>query len=250
MRVHQTPPHPSDAGLDARLDGLLADLEERDFERAELPAGLWEGIAAAVAADAPVAAGGSGGIVEYAIDADDVVVSLGRGWAEFASANEARELAGDATGRTLWSQIGDAELRDLWRTAVDRVRSVGAPVTVPFRCDGPAARRWFEMTVTPLADGGVHFRSELTFEMARPEVPMLGRTTPRDATLDAVAVCSWCAEASDGGEWLPVEELLVRQRLLEAVPAPAVSYGICPDCTDRLAPAALFSGPEVTSRGT
>lgn len=251
VQVHQTPPHPSDAGSDARLDGLLADLDPRDLERSEPPAALWDRIAAAVAADTrAAAAGGSGGIVEYAIDADDLVVTLGAGWAEFASANDAHELNGDAARRSLWSQIGDETLRDLWRSAVARVRAQGAPVTVPFRCDGPTARRWFQMTLSPLPDGGVHFRSELTFEMTRPAVPLLGRSTPRDATLGVIAVCSWCAEASDGGTWLAVEELLVRRRLLEEVPAPEVSYGICPACTERHAPAALFPGPEVTSRGT
>jgi hypothetical protein len=249
VRVHEIPAHPGEAAVPTRIDGLLGELDERDFDRVAAPAGLWEGIAAAIAADdaAPV---GAGGVVEYAIDANDVVVSLGQGWAEFANANDAPELADGAKGRTLWDQIGDAALADLWRTTVALVRAQRAPLTVPFRCDGPSARRWFEMTLTPLTGGGVHFRSELTFEMARPDVPLLAVSTPRDTTRDVIAICSWCAEGDDGARWLAIEELLARRRLLEQVPAPGVSYGICPRCTDRHTPAARFSGPEATSQGS
>lgn len=223
------------AELSPRLAGLLAAVDAGDFERAAPPAGLWERIAATVTAETAHDADhegpmGAGSVVEYTIDADDVVVTLGEGWSEFATQNEAPELVGAPSGRTLWSQIGDPQLRDLWRSAVDRVRAHEVSVSVPFRCDGPTSRRWFEMNVSPLPDGGVHFRSTLTFEMARPRVSMLERSTPRDDAAPAVAVCSCCAEGLLGETWVPVEELLASLRLLEQAPTPAVSYGICPRC--------------------
>lgn len=223
------------AELSPRLAGLLAAVDAGDFERTDPPADLWNRIAVAITEE-PVQDDGLGGpmgagsVVEYAIDADDVVVTLGDGWSEFAAQNEAPELVGAPSGRTLWSQIGDPELRDLWRTAVERVRTHGVSATVPFRCDGPTSRRWFEMNVSPLPDGGVHFRSTLTFEMARPRVSMLERSAPRDEAAPAVAVCSCCAEGLLGETWVPVEELLSSLRLLEHAPSPAVSYGICPRC--------------------
>jgi hypothetical protein len=225
--------------LPPRLSGLLAAVDGRDFERTSPPTDLWDRIAAAVndeqAHDADHGGPtGAGSVVEYAIDADDIVVTLGEGWSEFAADNEAPELVAAPTGRTLWSQIGDPQLRDLWRTAVDRVRANEVSVSVPFRCDGPSSRRWFEMNLSPLPDGGVHFRSTLTFEMARPRVPMLERSAPRDEAAAAVAVCSCCAEGLHGETWVPVEELLSSLRLLEHAPAPSVSYGICPRCSTSL----------------
>jgi hypothetical protein len=223
------------AELSPRLAGLLAAVDAGDFERAAPPADLWDRIAAAVTAE-PVHDAehggpmGAGSVVEYTIDADDVVVTLGEGWSEFATQNEAPELVGAPSGQTLWSQIGDPQLRDLWRTAVERVRAQQVSVSVPFRCDGPMSRRWFEMNVSPLPDGGVHFRSTLTFEMARPRVSILERSAPRDEGAPAVAVCSCCAEGLHGETWVPVEELLTSLRLLERVPSPIVSYVICPRC--------------------
>ena len=231
---------PSD-GARPRLVAALGRLEASDLDRVEPPADLWDRISSTVAAEREVAsvdrgspvAGGAGGVVEYRIDADDVVVSTGGGWASFAEANEAPELSDGADGRTLWSSIGDPDLRDLWRLVVTRVRDGAEPVVVPFRCDGPEARRWFEMTVTPERDGAVSFRSELTFEMPRPEVPALLRDAPRDETLPALEVCCWCADAHDGSEWRPVEVVLARRRLLEATP-PRVVQGICGRCRSRM----------------
>lgn len=239
-------------GPPPRLYGLLAAVDDRDFERTDPPTDLWDRISAAVASEPahPVDDGGptgAGTVVEYAIDGDDVVVALGAGWAEFAERNEAPELLGTPSGRTLWSQIGDDELRDLWRTAVERVRTHGVSATVPFRCDGPTSRRWFEMTMSPLPHGGVHFRSTMTFEMTRPRVSMLERSAPRDEAAAAVAVCSCCAEGLHGERWVPVEELLTSLRLLEQVPAPTVSYGICPRCSTQMSSQFAALGGAATS---
>lgn len=200
----------------------------------ELPADLWERIRSAVSADSGTG-GCPGSVVEYRIDADDVVIGVGADWFGFAEDNEAPELVAAPTGRSLWSSIGDASLRDLWREAVARVRSSGEEVTVPFRCDGPHVRRWFDMTVTPLDDGSVQFRSRSTFEMPRPEVVALRRDIDRDPDSALVEVCSWCGEGNDGGRWVPIEELLARARLLEQDPPPPVVHGICPRCVDRMA---------------
>lgn len=238
--------------LPPRLSGLLAAVDDRDFERTAPPIDLWDRISAAVTEEpsrnadhgGPI---GAGTVVEYAIDAHDMVVTLGEGWSEFAAQNEAPELVGAPTGRTLWSQIGDPQLRDLWRTAVERVRAHEVSVSVPFRCDGPSSRRWFEMSLSPLPDGGVHFRSTMTFEMTRPRVPMLERSAPRDAAAPAVAVCSCCAEGLHGGTWVPVEELLSSLRLLEHAPSPAVSYGICPRCCTSMSTQLTATGTTASS---
>ena len=107
-------------------------------------------------------------------------------------------------------------------------------MTVPFRCDGPSARRWFDMTVTPLADGAVAFRSELVMEMPRPELAVLHRASHRDLDAAKVEICSWCNQGNDEGHWRPVEELLARTRLLEQDPPPPVSHGICEHCVQQM----------------
>jgi hypothetical protein len=231
----------------ARLTSLLGRPGSDAGELVEPPGDLWDRIASAVAEDGQVEPPngeptGAGTVIEYRIDAADVLVGVGGDWESFAGRNDAPELATTPSGGTLWDAIGDGPLRDLWRAAVSRVRATGTPVTIPFRCDGPTTRRWFDMTLTPAADGSVGFRSELTFEMTRPEIPALRRHIARDTSLPPVEICCWCAEASDDGDWQPVEEVLAHSRLLERHPPPPVAYGLCPRCSHRMAETLLPAG--------
>lgn len=222
-----------------RLAQLCAHVGPADSERLDPPAELWERIQTAVSAspsgstDREVSTG-AGTVVEYSIDELDVLVSVGAEWTSFARANEADELADRGTGTTLWDAIGDESLRDLWRRAVTTVRTDRRRSTFTFRCDGPRNRRWYEMTLTPSDDGSVHFRSELLFEMDRPDLRLLHRDIERDLHAATVALCSWCGRADDGGAWVPIEVLLARTRLLEADPPPPVRHGICPSCVSEM----------------
>ena len=151
------------AGVDRdemdRVAAIVSLVDASDVERVDPPAGLWGRIAAAVAAEPDRDAAGAGTVVEYAIDADDVVVPVGDEWSRFARQNDAPELDELAPDRTLWSYFGSDEVRDVWRLLIARVRATQAPAHVPLRCDAPHMRRWFEMTITPEPDGVVRFRS-------------------------------------------------------------------------------------------
>jgi hypothetical protein len=212
---------------DARIEAALASQRGDPVELVDPPSTLWSAIEASLHDDPVEGPTGAGSVVEYRIDADDVIVVVGEGWAAFAEANEAPELVGAATGRRLWDAIAPGAVQDLWRAAVDAVRASGRATTVPFRCDGPRARRWYEMTLTSGPDGHVTFRSRLVFEMERPEIAELRR----GAVLDdgpGIDICCWCAEASDGTGWRAVEEVLATSRALET--APHVTHGFCERC--------------------
>jgi len=202
--------------------------DDFDVDFVPPPAELWARVADALVAalaepdNAPL-------VVEYRINGDDVVVEVGGSWVEFAGSNDAPELADDGIGRTLWSSMTPGDLTDLWKAAVLRVRERGEATSVPFRCDGPGARRWFSMTITPENDGHLRFRSELSYEMARPAVAALHRARGVDAD-EVVEVCSWCGEGRDGDAWHPIEEVLAPRRLLEGTPSVRVDFGLCPRC--------------------
>ncbi len=219
--------NPGDLGM-RRLETVMASLETADFERFEPPAGLWDRIAASISSPPAPSM-----VVEYWIDAADVVVGTGDGWVEFAEENDAPELASLSSGRTLWSYFGGDEASELWRAVVARVRSEQAEATVPLRCDAPDVRRWFEITITPGADGTVHFRSALVAEEPRTSVTLLSVSTPRDAT-PPIPVCSWCGNAHDGSVWMRIEELVRHRRLLEETVLPAIEHGICGTCREAM----------------
>lgn len=235
---------PDDVGIDRseldRLARIAGALDHTDFELEAPPAGLWDRIAASIAAEPQDTRVGSGTVVEYAIDADDVVISVGADWSSFARGNAAPELDELAADRTLWSYIDEDEVRDLWRLLVDQVRAKQARARVPLRCDAPDMRRWFEMTVTPEPGDVVRFRSVLVFEEARPVVALLSDGSARDAAR-SIPVCSWCGDAHDGSGWHPVEEVVRSLRLLEEG-LPRTSYGICPSCRDLMSVELLAPG--------
>lgn len=232
-----------------RIGDLLADLEAVDFERVDSPASVWEGIEAVVASEqarTPQHLGSLGGpvgmVVEYWIDADDLVTEVGQGWAEFARDNGAPDLAVPATDRTLWTYFDRDEVRNLWRLVIEHVRAARTSVQVPLRCDAPHARRWFDMTITPERDGRLHFRSALVFEEARPPVVLLDLGTERDDGARAVPLCSWCGRGQLGDRWLDIEALVSSGRLLEREFMPPISYGICAGCRDDMSADLLVPG--------
>lgn len=216
-----------------RLASIMSQIEGIDFERYDPPADLWDKISASVAADTATMMPGSGSIVEYSINADDIVIGVDGDWAEFARDNDGPELAELEPKRTLWSYIDGDEVRDLWRLLVERVRASQTQASVPLRCDAPDMRRWVEMTITPTADGIVHFRSLLVFEQARDEASLFGPISESadDSSTTTVAVCSWCGRGLHNSRWLEIEDLLRALRLLES-PSPSVTYGICTTCRE------------------
>ncbi len=221
------------AASDERIAGLVSRLDTSDSERFDPPAGLWERIETAVAADAdqrdqPTLEVGM--VLEYRIDADDVVMAVGGSWDDVAVQGDAGDLVAPDYDRTLWSYIGSQEIRDIWQLIVERVRSDGKELRVPLRCDDAGTRRWFEITVTPEAGGTVRFVSVLVFQESRLSVPLLLTDADRDPEAAAVPLCSWCGHGFDGSRWLEIGQLVRESRLLEATTMPPVSYGICPSC--------------------
>jgi len=173
---------------------------------------------------------GPAAVVEYEIDADDHLRWVGSHWAPFASANDAPELAVPSAPGAIWIYFVEDEVRHLWQLIVSRVREEVPFVQVPFRCDAPAVRRWFAMTVIAGKGGVVAFRSELLREERRDTVAVLQRGARRDGALPAVRVCSWCNRAHDGDRWTAIEEVVRSRDLLGLELSPGITHGICESC--------------------
>ena len=228
----------------ARVEAILHSLQAEAVELVDPPDDLWASIAAVVESERDIARAARTApqvqhstelIVEYRIDADDRVMGHGDGWGNFARENDAPELAELAGTATLWSFMSSETCRGMWQMIVERARSGGEALQVPLRCDAPHARRWFEMVITPEADGQVHFRSRLVFEELRDPVPLLDLAAERDDAGDAVPLCTWCGQVEYDGRWLEVETMLREARLLEQPVMPAVDYGVCTGCRDDMA---------------
>jgi RNA polymerase sigma-70 factor (ECF subfamily) len=176
---------------------------------------------------------GAGLSVEYRIDAHDRVVPVGAGWGRFAEDNGAPELVAPSRERTLWGYLEGDDIAALWELLVLRVRLTQTRVQLPYRCDAPTFRRWFDMTLTPEPDDVVHFRSVLVREETRAEVAY-SVARPLHSADAALVVCSWCSRCDDGVRWTLFEDHVRERSLTEEHAAPAITHGICPVCADML----------------
>ena len=225
---------------------ILAGLDSTALEFDAPPPDVWLGIAASLAAEseapsasprvAPDRLADPPAAVEYEINADDVIVAVGWGWHDAADYYGSPELHDVVGGTPLWDGMGDNETRELWQLVVHHVRSTGEELVVPIRCDGPAARQWFDLTVSARPAGNVHFHCAIVFAEDRDSAsPLLDAAIQRDPEAEPVRICGWCGRGSVGDGWLELDDLLRSSRVLESEVVPPVSYGVCSDCRDDLA---------------
>ncbi|MEY3898612.1 MAG: hypothetical protein RLZZ214_4134 [Verrucomicrobiota bacterium] len=167
--------------------------------------------------------------VVYHIDGSDRLCEVSPAWTRFALSNDGAAVMPERVlGRSLWDFITDANVRELYRQIVQRVRS-GYPARFDYRCDAPEWRRKFRMTIRLTAGGTVEFLSQLHWKERRPRVDMLDVKMPRSDQW--LRVCSWCQNVVlPDGSWGPVEEAVVQLSLLTQEAYPRLTHGICPPC--------------------
>jgi hypothetical protein len=171
--------------------------------------------------------------LNYVIDDQDRLVKVDQGFYAFAAEN-GWDGAGSSLGRSLWDFVAGAELRKLQRMLLRRVRDDLGSVDLPFRCDGPTVRREMDIHIASQAPGRfVAFSARLRAEERRDEFqPLLASETPRGE--ETLTMCGWCDRFLVDGDWVEVEEAAARLRLFRASKLPAISHGVCPDCTEML----------------
>lgn len=171
--------------------------------------------------------------LSYAIDERDRLVRVDRGYYAFAAENGWEEAA-TSLGRSLWDYVAGEEMRKLQRMLVRRVRDEVGDVELPFRCDGPEVRREMDIRIVARAGGrAVLFSARLRSEEEREEPqPLLDPEAPRGE--EVLTMCGWCDRFQVDGKWVEVEEAARRLALFDRPELPALSHGICPDCSEML----------------
>ncbi len=153
---------------------------------------------------------------------------------DFALENQGRSVMPDRVlGRELWTCVTDQTVREVYHRLLKRARA-GYPVEFSYRCDAPDWRRTFGMSIRGLPRGEVEFVSTLLHAEAREPVRLLEPGHVRDEAR-VVRICSWCEKAArPDNRWVPVEEAVAAQHLLEGEKLPQVTHGICQECMDRM----------------
>lgn len=168
--------------------------------------------------------------VDYRLDAQDRIVSVGDTWLPFAVANDAQHLTPEAVvGQSVWGYITDPETRYIYRVILDSVRRHGDPISVPLRCDSPTLRRHLELTVNATGDGDLGVQTRLLRVEEREHVGILATSVNRSGTM--TVVCSWCKKVKLApDEWVEVEEAVHRLGLFTTSAQPSLTHGICSPC--------------------
>jgi len=168
--------------------------------------------------------------VKYRIDSNDRIVSIEGIWDDFASSNQAADLTRDnILNRPLFDFITGVSAHYVTEELLQGVRRSGTAVSIPFRCDSPTLRRYMQMLITPVEDGGVEFNSCIVREETRDAVPLLERDSNRSSQF--VTICSWCKDIQISEDtWLPVEDALRVLDFYGSEGQPNLTHGMCPTC--------------------
>ena len=170
---------------------------------------------------------------DYIIDQKDVIVAVSKNWRSFAD----RNLGGSAClperiiGSSLWDHICDGETKHLYEMILHKVREHSRQAKFPFRCDSPSERRFLKLSVIPIKDGSVHFKSEIIKTESREPVELLRGDVQRSEKL--IRICSMCKKiAVSETEWQEVEVAVETMGLFQKRVLPKFTHGICQCCFD------------------
>lgn len=172
--------------------------------------------------------------ITYRIDAHDVLVEVAGDWNEFTAANGAPEMRTDKVlNRPLWDFIHDDDTRQLHKSLLKRARGRHEMKGVPFRCDGPAIRRYMTMDITLLEERSVLYRCRIVRTESRPSIDFFHNLHGRGDVL--LSMCSWCNKVEMPNQtWQEIEEAVTQMGLLELPYPPRMTHAICDVCMVQL----------------
>jgi len=165
----------------------------------------------------------------YHIDSQNRIIQVSPNWDAFALANDAPEVcAHKILNRPLMDFLSGFETKHLYDIMLSKVRSTQNSLTVPFRCDAPALRRFMELTMRPREGGGIEFQTVILREDDRVPTILLDRASRRGG--EPVSMCAWCKKVQVESEWLEVEDAVARLDLFQGPVVPELTHGICGSC--------------------
>jgi len=171
----------------------------------------------------------------YQVNGNDRITDLNEPWLDFARENRAEELTRRfVLNRMLWDFITGAEAKGFYQSILDRVRTAGKRISLPYRCDSPRERRFMEMEIIPVEQNGVRFESTIVRIERRNPTHVLDSTVERRTSL--IKMCSWCKKVfiPDEDGWFEIEEAITMMPLITRPPYPDITHGICNACYESI----------------
>lgn len=178
----------------------------------------------------------------YEIDVHNRIVAVDEAWLAFARDNGAVALTRDKViGEHLSHFVIGWRACDLYTNLFAVLRSSGARVSLPFRCDAPDTRRYMALEIAPQSGGRLKLAGRLLHSLARRRVPLLDLTLPRNGQWHIIcAICRRLRVHAD--TWREIEDALGDPYSVPAEGLPQLSHDVCADCTEELRKAANAPG--------
>jgi hypothetical protein len=172
-------------------------------------------------------------VYRYRVDETDVIDFVDRWWLAFARENNAVELNEPAVvGRKLWDFISDEPTQELYREIHVRVRTLGNPIAIPFRCDSPTLQRFMQLTISRQDEGHLMYESKLIQTKVQHRLAVLDPKKERAESV--LTMCSFCKRSLiEPSGWLELENISLKLRMYEQQKVPALLYTVCPDCSNQ-----------------
>jgi len=166
----------------------------------------------------------------YTLDRRDRIVALNDDWLDFARENGAAHLTrASVEQQSLWNFVTGPETQSIYEAILQRVRFAQIAMHFSFRCDSPDRRRFMQMDVSPLSNGGIRIACRMRRIEPRQAIVWPGNQTGGEPRL--VAVCSSCRKIElPSGAWVEIEEATSLLQASSDEPLPALSHGFCPPC--------------------
>ena len=169
------------------------------------------------------------GVCVYRIDAADYIRYVSPAWDQFAVENQGQHLVHRVIGSSLWRHIGGLEVRAVYRLLLQRLRtSEQRPIRFPFRADSPTLRRYMEMVVTPLPNGGIEFRCQSVREEPRRNIALLDPAIARSEK--RIILCALCKALHAHREWMELDEAVRISSVFDGGLWPHMDHDLCPSC--------------------
>jgi hypothetical protein len=171
------------------------------------------------------------GAVEFILNEQNDIVSVGGEWDHFALENNAPELvAANIIGRPVLDFVSGNVTRQFVLAILQLVRSGSRPIELEYRCDSPEVRRFMRMYVSLMKSGQVCFINSTLRVEARDQECFISKAVQRSKNTSIR--CSMCNMVKSPKDWVEPEQLLASNAVAHS--ELLVVYGICESCSNNL----------------
>ena len=162
----------------------------------------------------------------YIIDNEDVIISTGSNWSEFAREN-GTTLIDNVIGQSIWTFISNEKVQELYKQLFNAVRNLEKNIAINFRCDSDQVMRYMEMAVIYASDHQLKIETSTIKEVPRKRI--LSSPIIYLGIQHGTKMCSCCNKIylRHSQQWFEIDYALDHNLIPEPL---NVNFDLCERC--------------------